>query len=235
MDVEVSSVEEIESRRIAIPNVTVTIVGAFRSRSRELGRYIVFETSTGDIVCSCPGFWIAGRCWHADHEGERLSREKRPPGMVGGMSEIDLERKLLAGIGITSLPALAAGSALAGRVNPEPQAANGLTTFKLISAATTNATSVKAAAGQLYTILASNVNAAARFLKFYNKATAPAVGTDVPVLTFLIPAGGALSLDTGGMGFAFPLGIALAITALVADADVTAVALNEIVVNLGIK
>ena len=139
---------------------------------------------------------------------------------------------------VSALPALVAGAALIGRVNPEPQTANGLTIFRLLSAATTNATNIKAAAGQVYTIVATNVNAAARFVKLYNKATAPVVGTDTPVMTLLIPgnaAGAVLYLDAGGMGLAFPLGIGLAVTALVADADVTAVALNEVIVNMGFK
>lgn len=138
-------------------------------------------------------------------------------------------------VGVTSLSALVTGSALVGRVNVEPQTANGLSVMRIISAASTNATSVKGSAGQVYTILAHNINAAVRYLKLYNKATAPTVGTDTPVMTLPIPAdatGKGFVLDTGGMGIAFSVGIALAITTGVADADTGAVAANEIVVNL---
>lgn len=120
-------------------------------------------------------------------------------------------------------------------VTPIPNTAGGLSISRTISAATTNATSVKASAGQVFTIMAHNTNAAVRYLKLYNKASAPTVGTDTPVMTLPIPgntAGAGFALDTGGMGIAFATGIALALTTGVADADTAAVAANEIVINL---
>ena len=103
-----------------------------------------------------------------------------------------------------------------------------------ISAATTNATSVKASAGVVFGIQAINLNAAVRYLKFYNKASSPTVGTDTPVLTLPIPA------STTGAGFvwnipqgvAFSTGIACALTTSYADADTGAVAANEIFVTV---
>lgn len=95
------------------------------------------------------------------------------------------------------------------------------------SAATTNATVVKASEGVLLSLAASNVNAAARFLKLYNKASAPTVGTDRPVLTVPIPATGVVSVELGTLGMRFSLGIAFAITTAAADADATATAANE--------
>lgn len=108
------------------------------------------------------------------------------------------------------------------------------TLTRLISAATTNATSVKASAGVVYLITAFNLNAAVRYLKMYNKASAPTVGTDTPVATYPIPA------SATGAGFIIPIicgsdystGIALALTTGVADADTGAVAANEIFVHL---
>ena len=96
------------------------------------------------------------------------------------------------------------------------------------SAASTNATSVKNAAGNLFSITASNTNAAVRYVKLYNKASAPTVGTDVPVLTIPIPAGGVVNLNFGTPGFRFGTGIALAITTGAADSDTGAVAAAEI-------
>jgi hypothetical protein len=139
--------------------------------------------------------------------------------------------------------AIPAGTNLIGRVNPEPETTGGLTIGpgsgrSLLSAASTNATSVKASAGQVYALYAHNINAAVRYLKLYNKASAPTVGTDTPVLTLPIPgntAGAGFVLDTGGMGIAFATGIALALTTGVADADTGAVAANEIVVTVLFK
>jgi len=105
------------------------------------------------------------------------------------------------------------------------------TTF-LNSAATTNATSVKASSGVLVSVQVSNINAAARFLKLYNKASAPTVGTDVPVLTIPIPAGSVVSPAINANGVTFATGIAFAITAAAADSDTTVVAANEIKVAI---
>lgn len=100
--------------------------------------------------------------------------------------------------------------------------------FAINSAATTNATSIKAEAGTLHGITASNIGAAVVFVKLYNKASAPVVGTDVPVLTIPIAANGVESLALGHLGHLFNLGIALAITNLAADTDATVVAAGQV-------
>ena len=111
----------------------------------------------------------------------------------------------------------------------------GTTFFKLISAASTNASTVKAGAGNLYSIHAINTNASAvRYLKLYNLAANPTVGTSIPVATFAIPGNsqGAGFTITFSMGPNFSTGIALAITAGVADNDTTAILANEVTVTL---
>lgn len=118
---------------------------------------------------------------------------------------------------------------------PTPNTQGGLSIGRLISAATTNATSLKASAGQVYSIYVNNLNAAARYIKFYNKASAPTVGTDTPVATFAIPAGGALNITSDTMGLAFATGIAYALTTGIADADTGAVSASEHSVVIGFK
>lgn len=133
--------------------------------------------------------------------------------------------------------ALPAGTNTIGNVGLAPQTSGGLSISRTISAASTNATSVKASAGQVFGIYAHNTNAAVRYLKLYNKASAPTVGTDTPVLTLPIPgntAGAGFVLEQSN-GIAFATGIALALTAGVGDSDTGAVAANEIVVNLVYK
>ena len=113
--------------------------------------------------------------------------------------------------------------------------AGGATPYKLVSGASTNATSVKASAGTVYMITASNVNAAVRYLKLYNKASSPTVGTDTPVFTFAIPgntAGAGTNIPIPNVGINFSTGIAFALTTEATDAGTTGVAANEIVVNL---
>lgn len=135
--------------------------------------------------------------------------------------------------GSNAIGSLAAGAALIGAVAPSASATvgTGATNARVQSAATTNATSVKAAAGKLFGYTLYNTSAAAKFFKLYNKASAPTVGTDTPIATVLIPAGGQASYSFG-MGKAFSLGIAYAITNLVADADTTVIAANDVVGHL---
>lgn len=95
------------------------------------------------------------------------------------------------------------------------------------SAATTNATSTKASAGTVWSVVVSNINAAARYLKLYNKASAPTVGTDVPVIVVPIPAGAVVQIDGGSNGIRFGTGIAWALTTGAADSDTGAVAASE--------
>lgn len=114
-----------------------------------------------------------------------------------------------------------------------PLTTGGCSISRIMSAASTNATSIKGSAGQVYGVFAVNLNAAVRYVKFYNKATSPTVGTDTPVLTLPIPA------STTGAGFwigipsaiAFGTGIAAAITTGYADNDTGSVAAGEIFVH----
>jgi hypothetical protein len=117
------------------------------------------------------------------------------------------------------------------RVTPTPHTSGGLTIHRTLSAASTNATSVKAGAGQVFGWYLSNTNSSARYVKLYNKASAPTVGSDTPVLTLCIPGSGGANVEFSH-GIEFGTGIALAITTGAADADTGAVASGEIIVNL---
>jgi hypothetical protein len=102
------------------------------------------------------------------------------------------------------------------------------TTTFLNSAATTNATSAKASAGTVWSVFLSNMTASAKFVKLYNKASAPTVGTDIPVMTIEVAPNASRQVDGGSNGFRFATGIAFAITGAQADADATAVALGDV-------
>lgn len=110
----------------------------------------------------------------------------------------------------------------------------GTTPYKLICTSSTNSNLVKGSAGNLYSIVAVGLTSTARYLKLYNKATAPIVGTDVPVMTIPVPA------NTQGAGVAIPyvsgvnfsLGIGIAITSGSADNDTGAVTAGDVILNL---
>jgi len=123
---------------------------------------------------------------------------------------------------------LLGGSATIGTATITPATASA---FALTSAASTNATSVKSTAGTLLEVTADNFTAAIKYLKLYNKASAPTVGTDVPILTIPIPANGFISLNLGLLGKRFTTGIAYALTGAQAVADTTALAAGDVHVH----
>lgn len=115
--------------------------------------------------------------------------------------------------------------------------AGGWTPVSTVSAASTNATSLKGSAGQVGSVTCTNINAGQRYLKFYNKATAPTVGTDVPVYVYPIPGNTAGAGVTHSIpaGIEFTTGIAWALTTGPTVADTGAVAASEIVVSIAYK
>lgn len=106
------------------------------------------------------------------------------------------------------------------------------TVHTLTSAATTNATNVKASSGRVQGVILSNINAAARYFKLYNKASAPTVGTDIPVLTVPVPANGVVTIPLNDFGWQFTTGISYAITAAAADSDTTVITAGDFKVNV---
>ncbi len=121
---------------------------------------------------------------------------------------------------------------ISGGIETAPSTSGGLLASRLISAASTNATSVKASAGQVYGGLAYNLNAAVRYLKVYNKASAPTVGTDTPVLTIPIPPTSGVLIPGERHGVAFATGIAFALTTGYADNDTASVGAGDCIINL---
>lgn len=101
------------------------------------------------------------------------------------------------------------------------------THHRLVSAASTNATSVKTSAGNISALYLTNNSAAPKWFKLFNKASAPTVGTDVPILSICIPASSTKDIPFTRQ-FNCSTGIAYAITGAAADADTTAVAANDV-------
>lgn len=107
---------------------------------------------------------------------------------------------------------------------------SGITVYRLLTAAaTTNATSIKATPGKLAKITAFNAATSLRYLKLYNKASAPTVGTDTPIATLAMPPSAMFEFNLADIGLIFTAGIAYAITTGSADADTTAVTAGDIV------
>lgn len=149
-----------------------------------------------------------------------------------GAARMDSKRALVVGIEDRTTRGQRTAVDASGNLAVAPKAAatGGATIGKVLSAASTNATNLKASAGKVIDIALVNTNAAVRYLHLYNKASAPTVGTDVPVATIAIPgnaAGAGISIPSN-IGLDFSTGISYSLTTGPADTDAVAVALNEI-------
>lgn len=110
----------------------------------------------------------------------------------------------------------------------------GSTPFKLISAATTNATNVKASPGQIYHMQLVNLSGSTRFVKLYNTASAPTCNSSTVVKTIPVFASAGALLDYEE-GLEFLTGISFCVTGALADNDNTAISANDIVVAIDYK
>jgi hypothetical protein len=129
-------------------------------------------------------------------------------------------------------PALVAGTAAIGDVGQQYRAnATGAASgAHIVSAASTNATIVKNTPGRVLGWCLANTNAAYRYVKLHNQTTTPTAGTGV-VRTIALPPNNSVTFTIEG-GIAFATGIGLTIVTGAADADTTAVGLNDVVGDL---
>jgi hypothetical protein len=91
---------------------------------------------------------------------------------------------------------------------------------------------VKASPGQIYSIHAYNVNASVRYLKIYNKATAP-TEADTPVMT--IPLLTNVTSIHFPVGVEFDAGISVRASTGLADNDTGAPTASQTIVNIAYK
>lgn len=115
---------------------------------------------------------------------------------------------------------------------PTSAAGSALTSARIKAAASTNATNAKSSAAAIYEYTFSNPSAAAKFVKFYDKSSAPVVGTDTPFFTVLVPAGQTVSQSLT-YPKRFASGLSYAITGAVGDTDTTAVAIDDVTGSIG--
>jgi hypothetical protein len=130
------------------------------------------------------------------------------------------------------IAALIAGSAAIGDVGTQYRAnATGAASGQhIVSAATTNATIVKNAAGRVVGWSLANTNAAFRYVKLHNQTTLPTAGSGV-VRTIALPPNSVSNIHLDG-GIAFTTGIGLTTVTGSADADNVAVGVGDIVGDL---
>jgi hypothetical protein len=126
---------------------------------------------------------------------------------------------------------IAAGTQLVGDVGLQARNTTGgvAAPYRLLSsAANNNAAVVKGSAGKLLLCYGLSATATTRYLKFYNKASAPAPATDTPVVTFAIKGNDKIEINLTPYGQFFSTGIGVAIVAGSGDTDNTAIASGDI-------
>ncbi len=104
--------------------------------------------------------------------------------------------------------------------------AGGHSIAKILSAASTNATNVKASAGQVYGWALFNTTASNKFFRLHNTAGSPTAGASV-IFTVMVPANGGTNIEFT-MGIPFATGIAYTIVGALADNDTTATAVADV-------
>ena len=105
------------------------------------------------------------------------------------------------------------------------------------SANSTNATSVKASAGTVFNMIIHNTHGgggsgSSITIRFYDKATAPTVGTDVPIIIVHVGSGTSKEVNFTS-GITFTNGIAYALTAGDSLLDATIVDADGVQVYIG--
>lgn len=118
-------------------------------------------------------------------------------------------------------------------VNIDPCVDGGLTPYRNLDLNSTGV-NLKTSAGQIYQAKCFNRHATDfRYVKIYDKASAPS-SSDTPIETWMLPPKGGL-VFSGTMGTAHSLGIGLRATTGIADNDTGAPSTNDVIVNIGYK
>ncbi len=99
--------------------------------------------------------------------------------------------------------------------------------YALSSLATNNAALIASGVRRVHSLTMFNASAGIKYVRLYDKATAPTVGTDVAFRVYAIPAGLSLTVAFPG-GDQFALGLGIAITGAAPYNDNTAVAANDV-------
>jgi hypothetical protein len=107
----------------------------------------------------------------------------------------------------------------------------GLTPFAVVWPGNTTPQQVGAGAGQVCGWSLFNAATAARYVRFFDSATAPTMGTSVPAFTVALPAGAGANV-LGSPGVQFNAGVWVSVTTGVVPTDNTAPAANDVVMSL---
>lgn len=191
----------------------------------EITLFLQLRVKNGTVAPATSTTWTVGMVRVEDYIASTVELTGTRQQSSGNRLPVDATGIVTANISAGTVYPLIAAAAATGIA---------LTQHKLISAATTNATSVKATAGRIASGNITNNSASWRYLKLYNKASAPTVGTDVPIQVIGLKPGDNTDLTNlvNIFGLSFATGIAYAITGAPADNDTTAIGASEVIVAM---
>ncbi|XYH99959.1 hypothetical protein ACMHYB_09440 [Sorangium sp. So ce1128] len=161
--------------------------------------------------------------------GVHVLRAKVQTGVDGTAVDVSQNDPLPVGL-VGSLPA---GTNTVGAVHVKPATAGGLSVYRRVGLNSTGQ-NVKSSPGQVFGWHLANTGASGVFVKLYNMATAPQIGTSTPVATLYVPAGQVVSAGHTN-GIEFSLGIGIGATTGAADNDTNDPAANAVIVNVFYK
>jgi hypothetical protein len=116
-----------------------------------------------------------------------------------------------------------------------PQTSGGLSVGHFVAAASNNATSLKASAGQVYSIDGYNNAAYPVYFKLYNTASSPSSCGSTNLFKVVGFQAGTQHTLQSEEGWAMGTGIGYCLTKGIADTDNTAVLLSDAVIDIGYK
>jgi hypothetical protein len=174
-------------------------------------------------VKAASGAFVAGAIADLAH-GQGTMSASVPVAIASNQSSIPMA--------LNTTPTVANGNG----VVPSAGATNGATPYFLASAASTNATNVKASAGTLYHISIQNKSGAIEYILFFNSASAPTC-TGTAVYEITVPStsatiGGGIVEDFA-VGMQFTTGIGICATTAIGGTG--SVAANDLTINLTYK
>ncbi|MGK4001456.1 hypothetical protein WMF31_02440 [Sorangium sp. So ce1036] len=161
--------------------------------------------------------------------GVHVLRAKVQTGVDGTAVDVSQDDPLPVGL----VGALPAGTNTVGAVHVTPATAGGLSIYRNVGLSTTGQ-NVKSSPGQVFGWHLANWSSSDAFVKLYDTAGAPTVGTTQPALTLMVPAGQVVSAEHTN-GIAFTNGIGIGASAAASDNNTSTPGPNTIIVNVFYK
>lgn len=117
--------------------------------------------------------------------------------------------------------------------SPKNAADGGLSSVRVVSTSSINATVLKSSPGRLHAahLMNFSLSGSPIYLKLYNKATAPVVASDVPIMILPLTSIAPTVFDSA-LGVAFSVGIAYVMVTGAGNTNSTGIGADEVVGSL---